>query len=138
VGGWYVETHGVVRTGLSSGFSHGCTPTPKLTLASPDQHEFFPQTPWPEQHVPVLFSVFCGLLVALSYHLSRQSSDPTVLWWVLHVPVHAHTCVCSVGVCLCLCMPEVWDLWASACACDQWILVSGNYAKKWLPPQLGP
>ncbi|KAB0407477.1 hypothetical protein E2I00_007649, partial [Balaenoptera physalus] len=33
-----------------------------------------------EQHVPVLFSVFCGLLVALSYHLSRQSSDPTVLW----------------------------------------------------------
>ncbi|XP_073665252.1 pecanex-like protein 3 isoform X11 [Tursiops truncatus] len=38
------------------------------------------KTPWPEQHVPVLFSVFCGLLVALSYHLSRQSSDPTVLW----------------------------------------------------------
>ncbi|KAG8522605.1 Pecanex-like protein 3 [Galemys pyrenaicus] len=38
------------------------------------------KAPWPEQHVPVLFSVFCGLLVALSYHLSRQSSDPTVLW----------------------------------------------------------
>lgn len=38
------------------------------------------KTPWPEQHVPVLFSVFCGLLVALSYHLSRQSSDPAVLW----------------------------------------------------------
>lgn len=53
-----------------------------LTLTSPDQHGFSPQTPWPEQHVPVLFSVFCGLLVALSYHLSRQSSDPTVLWWV--------------------------------------------------------
>ncbi|XP_041947591.1 pecanex-like protein 1 isoform X1 [Alosa sapidissima] len=35
---------------------------------------------WEEQHVPVLFSVFCGLLLALSYHLSRQSSDPTVLW----------------------------------------------------------
>lgn len=51
-------------------------------LTSPDQHGFSPQTPWPEQHVPVLFSVFCGLLVALSYHLSRQSSDPTVLWWV--------------------------------------------------------
>uniref|UniRef100_A0A671PVU1 Pecanex-like protein n=1 Tax=Sinocyclocheilus anshuiensis TaxID=1608454 RepID=A0A671PVU1_9TELE len=31
-------------------------------------------------HVPVLFSVFCGLLLALSYHLSRQSSDPTILW----------------------------------------------------------
>ncbi|XP_072102062.1 pecanex-like protein 3 isoform X1 [Mobula birostris] len=36
--------------------------------------------PWEPQHVPVLFSVFCGLLVALSYHLSRQSSDPTTLW----------------------------------------------------------
>ncbi|XP_053334236.1 pecanex-like protein 3 isoform X1 [Clarias gariepinus] len=36
--------------------------------------------PWGETHVPVLFSVFCGLLLALSYHLSRQSSDPTVLW----------------------------------------------------------
>ncbi|XP_023690197.1 pecanex-like protein 3 [Paramormyrops kingsleyae] len=36
--------------------------------------------PWEEPHVPVLFSVFCGLIVALSYHLSRQSSDPTVLW----------------------------------------------------------
>ncbi|XP_034954053.1 pecanex-like protein 3 [Zootoca vivipara] len=38
------------------------------------------KTPWGDQHVPVLFSVFCGLLMALSYHLSRQSSDPTVLW----------------------------------------------------------
>uniref|UniRef100_A0A8D0L6T7 Pecanex-like protein n=1 Tax=Sphenodon punctatus TaxID=8508 RepID=A0A8D0L6T7_SPHPU len=38
------------------------------------------KVPWGDQHVPVLFSVFCGLLVALSYHLSRQSSDPTVLW----------------------------------------------------------
>uniref|UniRef100_A0AAY4A4V8 Pecanex-like protein n=1 Tax=Denticeps clupeoides TaxID=299321 RepID=A0AAY4A4V8_9TELE len=37
---------------------------------------------WEDQHVPVLFSVFCGLLLALSYHLSRQSSDPTVLWSV--------------------------------------------------------
>uniref|UniRef100_A0A8C2PKU8 Pecanex-like protein n=1 Tax=Cyprinus carpio TaxID=7962 RepID=A0A8C2PKU8_CYPCA len=36
--------------------------------------------PWGEAHVPVLFSVFCGLLLALSYHLSRQSSDPTILW----------------------------------------------------------
>lgn len=32
--------------------------------------------------MPVLFSIFCGLIVALSYHLSRQSSDPTVLWSV--------------------------------------------------------
>ncbi|MGH0174278.1 UNVERIFIED_CONTAM: hypothetical protein FKN15_008586 [Acipenser sinensis] len=38
------------------------------------------QAPWDDLHVPVLFSVFCGLLLALSYHLSRQSSDPTVLW----------------------------------------------------------
>ncbi|XP_024130628.1 pecanex-like protein 1 [Oryzias melastigma] len=34
---------------------------------------------WEPHHIPVLFSVFCGLLVALSYHLSRQSSDPSVL-----------------------------------------------------------
>uniref|UniRef100_A0A4W5MKT5 Pecanex-like protein n=1 Tax=Hucho hucho TaxID=62062 RepID=A0A4W5MKT5_9TELE len=36
--------------------------------------------PWEHPHVPVLFSVFCGLLLALSYHLSRQSSDPIILW----------------------------------------------------------
>ncbi|XP_072292501.1 pecanex-like protein 2 isoform X1 [Eucyclogobius newberryi] len=35
--------------------------------------------PWDEQHTPALFSSFCGLLVVFSYHLSRQSSDPTVL-----------------------------------------------------------
>ncbi|KAL4648172.1 pecanex-like protein 3 [Arapaima gigas] len=39
--------------------------------------------PWDDLHVPVLFSVFCGLLLALSYHLSRQSSDPTVLWCLI-------------------------------------------------------
>uniref|UniRef100_A0A8C9GBG7 Pecanex-like protein n=1 Tax=Pavo cristatus TaxID=9049 RepID=A0A8C9GBG7_PAVCR len=33
--------------------------------------------PWDAQHIPALFSAFCGLLVALSYHLSRQSSDPS-------------------------------------------------------------
>uniref|UniRef100_A0A8C5IXQ9 Pecanex-like protein n=1 Tax=Junco hyemalis TaxID=40217 RepID=A0A8C5IXQ9_JUNHY len=33
--------------------------------------------PWDAQHIPALFSTFCGLLVALSYHLSRQSSDPS-------------------------------------------------------------
>ena len=37
------------------------------------------QETWEPQHIPVLFSVFCGLLVAVSYHLSRQSSDPSVL-----------------------------------------------------------
>ncbi|XP_032638658.1 pecanex-like protein 1 isoform X4 [Chelonoidis abingdonii] len=35
---------------------------------------------WDGQHIPVLFSIFCGLLVAISYHLSRQSSDPIVLF----------------------------------------------------------
>ncbi|XP_053168792.1 pecanex-like protein 1 isoform X6 [Hemicordylus capensis] len=35
---------------------------------------------WDGQHIPVLFSVFCGMLVAISYHLSRQSSDPSVLF----------------------------------------------------------
>uniref|UniRef100_A0A803VBW9 Pecanex-like protein n=1 Tax=Ficedula albicollis TaxID=59894 RepID=A0A803VBW9_FICAL len=35
---------------------------------------------WDGQHIPVLFSIFCGLLVAISYHLSRQSSDPSVLF----------------------------------------------------------
>ncbi|XP_062253106.1 pecanex-like protein 1 isoform X3 [Platichthys flesus] len=34
---------------------------------------------WEPHHIPVLFSVFCGLLVAVSYHLSRESSDPSVL-----------------------------------------------------------
>lgn len=72
----------------------GAPPSQMLTLISPDQHGFSSQTPWPEQHVPVLFSVFCGLLVALSYHLSRQSSDPTVLWWVPACAcLCAHTCI---------------------------------------------
>ncbi|XP_069810518.1 pecanex-like protein 2 [Dendropsophus ebraccatus] len=34
---------------------------------------------WNIRHIPPMFSVFCGLLVALSYHLSRQSSDPTTI-----------------------------------------------------------
>ena len=48
----------------------------------------FAQEPWSTQHIPALFSAFCGLLVALSYHLSRQSSDPSVLLWV----THTHSC----------------------------------------------
>ncbi|XP_029470609.1 pecanex-like protein 3 isoform X8 [Rhinatrema bivittatum] len=43
------------------------------------------KAPWTDQHIPVLFSVFSGLLVALSYHLSRQGSDPTVLWSLIRV-----------------------------------------------------
>ncbi|XP_071550449.1 uncharacterized protein pcx isoform X2 [Panulirus ornatus] len=30
------------------------------------------------QHI--LYSIFCGLIVAFSYHLSRSASDPTTLW----------------------------------------------------------
>ncbi|XP_001493647.2 pecanex-like protein 2 [Equus caballus] len=40
--------------------------------------------PWSTQHIPALFSAFCGLLVALSFHLSRQSSDPSVLLSFIH------------------------------------------------------
>uniref|UniRef100_A0A672GCD2 Pecanex-like protein n=1 Tax=Salarias fasciatus TaxID=181472 RepID=A0A672GCD2_SALFA len=46
--------------------------------------------PWGDAHVPVLFSVFCGLLLALSYHLSRQSSDPTILWSVFYLILLLH------------------------------------------------
>ncbi|KAM5206160.1 pecanex-like protein 2 isoform 2-T3 [Hipposideros larvatus] len=35
--------------------------------------------PWSTQHIPAMFSAFCGLLVSLCFHLSRQSSDPSVL-----------------------------------------------------------
>ncbi|XP_067840257.1 pecanex-like protein 1 [Heptranchias perlo] len=35
--------------------------------------------PWDAQHIPALFSAYCGLLVACSYHLSRQSSELAVL-----------------------------------------------------------
>lgn len=37
----------------------------------------------PQSTQHILFSIFCGLLVATSYHLSRCASDPSVLWSVL-------------------------------------------------------
>nr|XP_020642474.1 pecanex-like protein 2 [Pogona vitticeps] len=46
--------------------------------------------PWDAQHIPALFSAFCGLLVALSYHLSRQSSDPTVLMSLIQCRYFPH------------------------------------------------
>ncbi|XP_067321307.1 pecanex-like protein 2 isoform X1 [Anolis sagrei] len=46
--------------------------------------------PWDAQHIPALFSAFCGLLVALSYHLSRQSSDPTVLMSLIQCKYFPH------------------------------------------------
>uniref|UniRef100_A0A8C6X3H4 Pecanex-like protein n=1 Tax=Naja naja TaxID=35670 RepID=A0A8C6X3H4_NAJNA len=46
--------------------------------------------PWDAEHIPALFSAFCGLLVALSYHLSRQSSDPSVLVSLIHCKYFPH------------------------------------------------
>ncbi|XP_070370007.1 pecanex-like protein 1 isoform X10 [Equus asinus] len=46
---------------------------------------------WDGQHIPVLFSIFCGLLVAVSYHLSRQSSDPSVLFSLVQSKVFPKT-----------------------------------------------
>ncbi|XP_032676512.1 pecanex-like protein 1 isoform X2 [Odontomachus brunneus] len=37
----------------------------------------------PKSSQHILFSIFAGLLVAVSYHLSRSSSDPTVIWDIL-------------------------------------------------------
>ncbi|XP_074118509.1 pecanex-like protein 2 isoform X1 [Sminthopsis crassicaudata] len=46
--------------------------------------------PWSTQHIPALFSAFCGLLVAVSYHLSRQSSDPSVLMSFIQCKLFPH------------------------------------------------
>ncbi|XP_066601607.1 pecanex-like protein 1 isoform X2 [Prorops nasuta] len=34
----------------------------------------------PKSSQHILFSIFAGMLVAISYHLSRSSSDPSVIW----------------------------------------------------------
>ncbi|CAM4536369.1 unnamed protein product [Lepidochelys olivacea] len=47
--------------------------------------------PWDARHIPALFSAFCGLLVALSYHLSRQSSDPSVLISLIQCKFFPHS-----------------------------------------------
>uniref|UniRef100_A0A665VTL7 Pecanex-like protein n=1 Tax=Echeneis naucrates TaxID=173247 RepID=A0A665VTL7_ECHNA len=57
----YSTLRSIVTVALLYGFCYGALKT------------------WEPHHIPVLFSVFCGLLVAVSYHLSRQSSDPSVL-----------------------------------------------------------
>ncbi len=41
---------------------------------------FVLQEPETSQHA--LFSIYCGVLVPVSYHLSRSASDPSVLWQV--------------------------------------------------------
>ncbi|XP_065348077.1 pecanex-like protein 1 isoform X3 [Cloeon dipterum] len=37
----------------------------------------------PKMSQHFLFSIFCGLLVAVSYHLSRSASDPTFMWHLI-------------------------------------------------------
>lgn len=39
----------------------------------------------------ILFSIFCGLNVAISYHLSRSSSDPTTIWSLIKRQLVIHT-----------------------------------------------
>lgn len=62
-------TRGPLARGLGLSTTSGSAPGPALS----------PQEPWSAQHIPALFSAFCGLLVSLCFHLSRQSSDPSVL-----------------------------------------------------------
>ncbi|XP_028658919.1 pecanex-like protein 1 isoform X1 [Erpetoichthys calabaricus] len=59
----YSVLRSLIVAGLLYGFSFGAI-----------------KAPWDDLHVPVLFSVFSGLLLSMSYHLSRQSSDFTVFW----------------------------------------------------------
>lgn len=57
----YCLCRSVVTVLILYGFAYGALTEPKSS-----------------QHI--LFSIFAGLLVAVSYHLSRSSSDPTVIW----------------------------------------------------------
>jgi len=60
----YCLCRSIVAVLILYGFAYGALLEPKST-----------------QHI--LFSIFVGLLVAISYHLSRSSSDPTVIWDIL-------------------------------------------------------
>ncbi|XP_076632780.1 pecanex isoform X1 [Colletes latitarsis] len=57
----YCLCRSVITVVVLYGFAYGALTEPKSS-----------------QHI--LFSIFAGLLVAVSYHLSRSSSDPTVIW----------------------------------------------------------
>ncbi|XP_076242685.1 pecanex isoform X2 [Calliopsis andreniformis] len=57
----YCLCRSIVTVVILYGFAYGALTEPKSS-----------------QHI--LFSIFVGLLVAVSYHLSRSSSDPTVIW----------------------------------------------------------
>ena len=46
----------------------------------------------------VLFSIFCSLSVVISYHLSRCSSDPTVVLSLMKRHAIAILCEDAVGV----------------------------------------
>ncbi|XP_064603904.1 pecanex-like protein 1 isoform X2 [Liolophura sinensis] len=61
VGATFSVLHSVLAVALLYGFCYGA-----LKEEDSSQH--------------VLFSVFSGLLVSMSYHLSRMASDPTVIW----------------------------------------------------------
>ncbi|KZC13014.1 PREDICTED: pecanex-like protein 1 [Dufourea novaeangliae] len=60
----YCLCRSIVTVVILYGFAYGALTEPKSS-----------------QHI--LFSIFAGLLVAISYHLSRSSSDPTVIWDIL-------------------------------------------------------
>ncbi|XP_012134534.1 pecanex isoform X2 [Megachile rotundata] len=57
----YCLCRSIVTVIILYGFAYGALTEPKSS-----------------QHI--LFSIFAGLLVAVSYHLSRSSSDPSVMW----------------------------------------------------------
>nr|XP_050854657.1 pecanex-like protein 1 isoform X1 [Vespula vulgaris] len=57
----YCLARSIITVIILYGFAYGALTEPKSS-----------------QHI--LFSIFAGLLVAISYHLSRSSSDPSVIW----------------------------------------------------------
>ncbi|XP_034952503.1 pecanex-like protein 1 isoform X2 [Chelonus insularis] len=57
----YSLSRSVITVAILYGFAYGALTEPKSS-----------------QHI--LFSIFAGLLVSISYHLSRSSSDPSVIW----------------------------------------------------------
>ncbi|KAI8505516.1 hypothetical protein Bbelb_167050, partial [Branchiostoma belcheri] len=79
-----VETHifgGHTTTSLTAAFSSVCRSLVSVGLVYGFCFGALRDTVLSSQHV--LFSVFCGLLVAMAYHLSRCTSDLSVLWQVL-------------------------------------------------------
>lgn len=64
VGAVYCITRSIITVVLIYGFAYGA-----LSEVKGSQH--------------ILFSIFSGLLISLSYHLSRSSSNPTIMWNIL-------------------------------------------------------